>query len=196
MTTLEAEQARGATEQTRAQLPALQTGIAQTRHAIAVLCGEPPAALAVLLDPPGPVPQAAADLALSLPAETLRQRPDVRAAELQVAAALARGAQADAARLPSFRLGGSLGLSALAMGGLVGIVIATGASIGLAAVMQVPYLFDLAVNLLSFVFSAGIGVPFGYFPARRAAPRRWTRSRLYGTSSPKIGHPYVGYRTE
>ena len=79
VTTLEAEQARGASEQTRAQLPALQTGIAQTRHAIAVLCGEPPAALAVLLDAPGPVPQAAADLALSLPGETLRQRPDVRA---------------------------------------------------------------------------------------------------------------------
>ena len=172
MTTLEAEQARGASEQTRAQLPALQTSIAQTRHAIAVLCGERPAALAVLLDAPGPVPQAAADLALSLPAETLRQRPDVRAAELQVAAALARVAQADAARLPSFRLGGSLGLSALAMGGLVGIVIATGASIGLAAVMQVPCLFDPAINLLSFVFSAGIGVLFGYFPVRRAAPRR------------------------
>ena len=56
-----------------------------------------------------------------------------------------------------------------ALGGLVGIVIATGASIGLAAVMQVPYLFDPAINLLSFVFSAGIGVLFGYFPARRAA---------------------------
>ena len=56
-----------------------------------------------------------------------------------------------------------------ALGGLVGIVIATGASIGLAAAMQVPYLFDPAINLLSFVFSAGIGVVFGYFPARRAA---------------------------
>jgi putative ABC transport system permease protein len=55
------------------------------------------------------------------------------------------------------------------LGGLIGIVLATGASIGLAAVMQVPYLFNPAVNLLSFVFSAGIGVLFGYFPARRAA---------------------------
>ena len=35
--------------------------------------------------------------------------------------------------------------------------------------MGVPYLFDPAINLLSFVFSAGIGVVFGYFPARRAA---------------------------
>ena len=56
-----------------------------------------------------------------------------------------------------------------ALGGLVGIVIATGASYGLARVMEVPYLFDPAINVLSFVFSAGIGVLFGYFPARRAA---------------------------
>jgi putative ABC transport system permease protein len=56
-----------------------------------------------------------------------------------------------------------------ALGGLVGIVIATGASIGLAAVMEVPYLFDPVINVMSFVFSAAIGVLFGYFPARRAA---------------------------
>jgi putative ABC transport system permease protein len=56
-----------------------------------------------------------------------------------------------------------------ALGGVVGIVLATGASIVLAQVMQVPYLFDPTINLLSFVFSAGIGVVFGYFPARRAA---------------------------
>jgi putative ABC transport system permease protein len=56
-----------------------------------------------------------------------------------------------------------------ALGGLVGIVLATVASLGLAQVMGVPYLFNPGVNLLSFVFSAGIGVVFGYFPARRAA---------------------------
>jgi putative ABC transport system permease protein len=56
-----------------------------------------------------------------------------------------------------------------ALGGLVGIVIATAASIALADVMNVPYLFDPVINLLSFVFSAGIGVLFGFFPARRAA---------------------------
>ena len=56
-----------------------------------------------------------------------------------------------------------------ALGGLVGIVIATVASIGLAALMEIPYIFNLAVNVLSFVFSAVIGVVFGYFPARRAA---------------------------
>ena len=56
-----------------------------------------------------------------------------------------------------------------ALGGIVGIIIATGASIVLAGVMSVPFLFDPTINLLSFVFSAGIGVLFGYFPARRAA---------------------------
>ena len=56
-----------------------------------------------------------------------------------------------------------------ALGGIVGILIATIASIVLAAAMEVPYLFDPMINVLSFVFSAAIGVLFGYFPARRAA---------------------------
>ena len=55
------------------------------------------------------------------------------------------------------------------LGGLVGIALATAASIVLAQAMQVPYLFDPGINLLSFLFSAAIGVIFGYFPARRAA---------------------------
>jgi putative ABC transport system permease protein len=56
-----------------------------------------------------------------------------------------------------------------AMGGVVGILIATAASWGLSSLMGVPYAFDPYINLLSLVFSAGIGVLFGYFPARRAA---------------------------
>ncbi len=56
-----------------------------------------------------------------------------------------------------------------AFGGLVGVVLATGASMLFAGLMNVPYVFDPAVNLLSFLFSAGIGVLFGFFPARRAA---------------------------
>lgn len=118
VSSLEAEQSLSATEQTRAQLPVLQTSIAQTRHALAVLTGQPPADLTAELTSAAPIPRAADDLVLSFPAETLRQRPDVRAAEQQVAAALARVAQADAARKPSFRIGGSLGLSALTLGAL------------------------------------------------------------------------------
>jgi putative ABC transport system permease protein len=56
-----------------------------------------------------------------------------------------------------------------AIGGLIGIVIATIASYVLAGIMGVPFLFDPTINLLSFLFSAVIGVIFGYFPARRAA---------------------------
>ncbi len=56
-----------------------------------------------------------------------------------------------------------------ALGGVIGVLIATAASYGLAQVMAVPYEFDLTINLLALVFSAGIGVLFGYFPARRAA---------------------------
>jgi putative ABC transport system permease protein len=56
-----------------------------------------------------------------------------------------------------------------ALGGLVGIAIATLASWGLSGLMGVPYAFDPGINLLSLVFSAAIGVLFGYFPARRAA---------------------------
>ncbi len=56
-----------------------------------------------------------------------------------------------------------------ALGGVIGIVLASGASVGLAKLMDVPFVFNPGVNLISFVFSAGIGVVFGYFPARRAA---------------------------
>ena len=56
-----------------------------------------------------------------------------------------------------------------ALGGLIGILIATAASWGLSLLMGVPYAFDPSINLLSLLFSAAIGVVFGYFPARRAA---------------------------
>jgi putative ABC transport system permease protein len=56
-----------------------------------------------------------------------------------------------------------------ALGGVIGVVIATGASYGLSIYMAVPYAFDVYINVLALVFSAGIGVLFGYFPARRAA---------------------------
>ena len=55
------------------------------------------------------------------------------------------------------------------IGGLIGIALATAASILLAGAMQVPYLFGPGINVLAFLFSAAIGVIFGYFPARRAA---------------------------
>jgi putative ABC transport system permease protein len=56
-----------------------------------------------------------------------------------------------------------------ALGGVVGIIIATLASWGLSNLMAVPYSFNPFINLLALAFSAFIGVLFGYFPARRAA---------------------------
>jgi NodT family efflux transporter outer membrane factor (OMF) lipoprotein len=118
LSSLELEQAVSATAQTEAQLPTLQTSVAQALNALAVLTGQAPGALAATLATATPIPTAPADLALAFPAETLRQRPDVRAAERRVQAALSRLGAAEAARYPSFRLGGSLGLSALALGNL------------------------------------------------------------------------------
>lgn len=123
---LATEQALAATEQTRATLPLLQTTVAQSRHALAVLTGRPPSALDAALDAApdadlaatAPMPQPSATGALAGPADTLRQRPDVRAAERRLAAAWATLAQADAALRPSLRLTGSLGLGALTLGGL------------------------------------------------------------------------------
>ncbi len=111
-------QAEAAVAQTSASLPPLQTALAQARHALAVLTGRPPAALDAVLSTAAPLPQPAATLALAGPADTLRQRPDVRAAEQRLAAAWATLAQADAALRPSLRLSGSLGLSALSLAGL------------------------------------------------------------------------------
>jgi putative ABC transport system permease protein len=55
------------------------------------------------------------------------------------------------------------------LGGLLGLGIALGASILLSPMLQVPFLFDPTINAVAFLFSAAIGVVFGYFPARRAA---------------------------
>lgn len=117
-TSLVAEQARAAAEQTAAQVPQLQANLAQARHALAVLTGQAPAALDAALAAPQAVPQPSQALALDIPADTLRQRPDVRVAQERVQAALARVSQADAARYPSLRLSGSLGLRALTLGAL------------------------------------------------------------------------------
>ena len=55
------------------------------------------------------------------------------------------------------------------LGGLIGLALAAGASMTIARMMGIPYLFDPLTNILSFLFSAALGVIFGFFPARRAA---------------------------
>ncbi|HKR23714.1 MAG TPA: ABC transporter permease [Allosphingosinicella sp.] len=55
------------------------------------------------------------------------------------------------------------------LGGLIGLILAFVAVLILAPIIQVPFLFDLQINLIAFSVSALIGIVFGYFPARRAA---------------------------
>lgn len=115
---LDVEQARANVEQTRSGVPTLETGLAETKHRLAVLLGQPPAALHDLLDAIGPMPAVPERIAVGIPADTLRQRPDVRAAERRLAAATARVDEARAARYPSLKLSGSIGLEALTLEGL------------------------------------------------------------------------------
>lgn len=129
-TSLDVEQARATNEQTRAQIPLLEASLAQSENSLAVLTGQPPGAQHEELKTARPLPAVPDALAISIPAETLRQRPDVRTAEHQVSAAAARVVQADAARYPSFRLSGSLGLSALTLGSLTGSGAVVSALIG------------------------------------------------------------------
>ena len=56
-----------------------------------------------------------------------------------------------------------------ALGGLAGIALGFVASIGLAALIDVPFAFDPVINLVSFLFAAGMGIVFGYYPASRAS---------------------------
>ncbi|MEP7283128.1 MAG: efflux transporter outer membrane subunit [Rubrivivax sp.] len=139
VTQLDVEQARTGLAQTEAQVPALEAAAAQTRHAFETLAGRPPGSWKARFDAAAAAsqPEAPAALALAMPADVLRQRPDVRAAERQLAAAAARVEQADAARLPSLNLGGSIGLSALRLSRL-----ASGAGVAtLLASIDLP-LFD------------------------------------------------------
>ncbi len=55
------------------------------------------------------------------------------------------------------------------LGGVLGIVLALGASVQLADLLEVPFIFNPRIVVIAFLFSAAVGVIFGYFPARRAA---------------------------
>ena len=56
-----------------------------------------------------------------------------------------------------------------ALGGLVGLILAFIASFSLAGLIDVPFVFDPTINILSFLFASGMGIVFGYYPARRAS---------------------------
>lgn len=118
-TALDVEQATLNLENTRAQIPTLQTEMAQANNRLAVLLGEPPGALHEQLAAARPIPVTPLDIAVGVPAEVLRRRPDVRRAERQLAAQTARVGVATAELYPRFTLLGSIGLEALSLGDLL-----------------------------------------------------------------------------
>ncbi len=56
-----------------------------------------------------------------------------------------------------------------AFGGIFGIFLALTAAVGLTKVLQVPFVFNPSIVIIAFLFSAAVGVIFGYFPAKKAA---------------------------
>ncbi|MEC9340262.1 MAG: efflux transporter outer membrane subunit, partial [Pseudomonadota bacterium] len=133
-TAIDVEQARQNVEQTRAQLPLLRAGSLRASHRLAVLLGGYPGALDGKLATPGPIPIAGLKIAIGVPADVLRRRPDVRAAERRLAAQTARVGAAIADRYPELTLTGSIGLEALSGGDLLDAgteVTSTLASLGL-----------------------------------------------------------------
>jgi NodT family efflux transporter outer membrane factor (OMF) lipoprotein len=110
---LDALQARALLLSTEAAIPALEAALQQARNALSTLLGTVPSDLDHLLgDDSRGVPSLPADIGVGIPAEVLRQRPDVRRAELQALAQNAAVGIAEANLYPSFSLTGYLGLAA------------------------------------------------------------------------------------
>jgi NodT family efflux transporter outer membrane factor (OMF) lipoprotein len=115
---LDSEQARAARAQTAAAIPNLERSFQSATYRLAVLTGRAPGALTDILSAPQPIPKGPENVAVGIPADTLRQRPDVRAAERALAAATARIGVAEAQLYPALRLSGNIGTAAFSLGGL------------------------------------------------------------------------------
>ncbi|MEN8163703.1 MAG: TolC family protein [Acidobacteriota bacterium] len=113
---LDVAQAESNVANTRSLIPVLETRLSQSLNRLAVLLGESPGALHDELATPAPIPHEPPAVIVSLPAELLRQRPDVRLAERGLAAQTARIGVATADLYPSFSLGGFLGLQSTSGG--------------------------------------------------------------------------------
>ena len=100
-------------ERSRSQIPTLQAGLAAAKNRLAVLLGESPGVLDDELNEEKPIPVPPVSVAVGVPAETLRHRPDIRRAERNLAAQTARIGVATADLYPKFRLFGSIGLESL-----------------------------------------------------------------------------------
>ena len=117
---LEVAQSETLLAQTRAEIPTLESGAIQAMHQLALLLGQPPQTLKAELPPTDGAPLPAPPLVpLSLPSELLRQRPDIRSAERQLAAATANVGVATADLFPRFSLSALVGLQSPSLSDLV-----------------------------------------------------------------------------
>ncbi|AQR74145.1 efflux transporter outer membrane subunit [Sphingomonas sp. LM7] len=115
VSTIDQEQARAQRAQTAATIPSLEANYNGFVSRLGVLTGQAPGALKSELEAVKPIPRGPAQVAAGIPAEALRQRPDIRVAERNLAAATARIGVAEAQLYPSLSIGGSIngGSSAL-----------------------------------------------------------------------------------
>lgn len=111
-------QARYNLESARAKIPNFKVGAETAMNRLAVLTGQPPGALHGQLAEARPIPRVSIALAVGVPADVIRQRPDIRRAERELAAQTARIGEAQAELYPKFTLSGSIGLEALSLGDL------------------------------------------------------------------------------
>ncbi len=111
-------QATTIVEQTRAQIPALIDQEQRLKNHIAVLLGQSPGMLDEQLKPSFRLSTPSIQVALGVPAQVLRRRPDVTRAEQKLAAESARVGVAVAELNPKFSLGGSIGLESLSLSSL------------------------------------------------------------------------------
>ncbi|MDO5562415.1 MAG: TolC family protein [Synergistaceae bacterium] len=100
-------------EQTRASIPPIETGIENMKNNLAILTGVVPGSLEEMLAEKKPIPKAKAVNLVGIPANALRRRPDIFAAERQLAAQIARTKSARADLWPKFYLAGSIGTETL-----------------------------------------------------------------------------------
>jgi NodT family efflux transporter outer membrane factor (OMF) lipoprotein len=115
---LAVQQARYNLETTRTLIPTLRTSLEEVLNRIAVLLGEQPGKIHRELTVRKSIPAAPLKIAVGVPADLIRRRPDVRRAERELAAQTARVGIATANLYPKFTLSGSIGLEAVALGNL------------------------------------------------------------------------------
>ncbi|MGJ8673094.1 efflux transporter outer membrane subunit [Rubritalea sp.] len=104
-------QAQANLSTSKALIPQLQLQLAATRNQLAFLLGRYPGNLQSLLGSSTNIPKPPKNIRVGLPADILRARPDVRAAERQLAAQTAQVGVATAELYPKFYINGTLGLS-------------------------------------------------------------------------------------